>query len=104
MPPGGPGSGFGGSRRSFTRDASVTDQKVAPGTARRIFGYIKPYKKLLTIFLVLIVIDAIVGVINPLLFREIINRGILDHEPSLIVTLAILAVVISLLDAGLGII
>ena len=101
MPPGGPG-GFGGVRRTFSRDASVTEQKVAPGTARRIFRYVRPYRKMLTIFLILIVIDAVIGVINPLLFREIINLGIMDHKPSLIIYACARRGRSSLFDAGLG--
>jgi ATP-binding cassette subfamily B protein len=91
-------------RRTFSRDSSVTEHKIKPGTTRRIFRYIRPYRKILTIFLVLIVIDAAVSVVNPLLYRQIINQGIMDHEPGLIITLAIIAVCISLFDAGLGIV
>jgi ATP-binding cassette subfamily B protein len=90
--------------RSLTRDASVTGQKVTPGTTRRIFKYVKPYQTILIVFLILIVVDAAIGVVNPLLFREIIDQGIMNHEPSLIILLAIIAVVVSLLDAGMGLV
>src|SRR5271156_2546981 len=100
MPPGGPG-GFRGSMRSLTRDASVTEQKIPKGTTRRIFNFAKPYKKTLIIFLILIVIDAAIGVINPLIYRQIINVGILNRNERLIIELAVLAAVISIFDAGL---
>jgi ATP-binding cassette, subfamily B, bacterial len=90
--------------RSLTRDASVTEQKIPKGTTRRIFNFAKPYKKTLIIFLILIVIDAAVGVINPLIYRQIINVGILDRKEGLIIELALLAAVISIFDAGLGLI
>ena len=32
--------------RSFTRDRSVTDRKLAPGTTRRIMSYARPYRTL----------------------------------------------------------
>ena len=63
--------------RSMRRDDSVTQQHVTKGTARRMLQFARPYRRILTLFLVLVVIDAVIGVINPLLFRGIINNGIL---------------------------
>ncbi|HEX4104486.1 MAG TPA: ABC transporter ATP-binding protein [Candidatus Paceibacterota bacterium] len=90
--------------RSLTRDASVTQQKLTPGIVRRIFGFIKPYKTPLIIFLVLVVIDGAIGVVNPLLFKDIIDNGILGHEPNIIIPLALIALGISLFDAGLSLV
>jgi ATP-binding cassette, subfamily B, bacterial len=90
--------------RSLTRDASVTQEKLTPGIIRRIFAFIEPYRKPLIIFLVLVVIDGAIGVVNPLLFKDIINNGILGHEPNIIIPLAALALGISLLDAGLSLV
>jgi ATP-binding cassette, subfamily B, bacterial len=90
--------------RSLTRDASVTQQKLTPGIVRRIFAFIKPYRKPLIIFLTLVVIDGAIGVVNPLLFKDIINEGILGHEPQLIITLAIVALCVSFFDAGLSLV
>ncbi len=66
--------------RSLRRDRSVSEVKVAKGTTRRILGFVAPFKKLLAYFLVLVVIDAVIGAVNPLIYREIINRGILGHR------------------------
>ncbi|PZS30894.1 MAG: ABC transporter [Pseudonocardiales bacterium] len=74
--------------RSFTGDSAVTKQKLAPGTLRRIFRFGAPYKRELIIFLILVVIDAVIGTLNPLIFREIINKGILGHRVGLIEVLA----------------
>ena len=49
------------------------------------------------------VIDAVIGVINPLLFRSIIDKGIPEHNKSLIVGLALVAAVLALVDTGLSI-
>ena len=46
--------------RSMMRDSSVTSVKLPPGTVRRMLGYARPYKKLIIVFLVLVVLDAIV--------------------------------------------
>lgn len=97
------GLGAGQSRRSFSRDSSVKNVKIAPGTTKRIFQFIKPYKKILTAFLFLIVIDALISVANPLIFREIINHGIIDKRIDIIIRFALLIVGLALADAGLSI-
>jgi ATP-binding cassette subfamily B protein len=84
------------------RDQSVTDAKVAPGTVKRILRFASPYRKILAFFLVLVVIDAVIGAINPLILREIINQGILLHNSGLIVSLAFLVAGLAVVDAGLS--
>ena len=99
----GGGGQFGGVMRSMRRDDSVTSQRVTKGTARRMIQFARPYRTILIWFLVLVVIDAVIGVVNPLLFRSIIDTGIPDHNKSLIIGLALLAAVLALVDAGLSI-
>ena len=94
---------FGAVMRSMRRDESVLTQQVTPGTARRMLGFARPYRRILTLFLVLIVVDAVISVANPLIFRAIINTGILHHDTRLIVALAALAAGLAVVDAGLSI-
>ncbi len=98
----GHGSPMWGVMRSMRRDQSVTHAKVARGTARRILRFAAPYKRILTFFLVLVVIDAVIGAANPLLFREIINQGIVRHQTGLIVTLALIVAGLAIADAFLS--
>jgi len=98
----GPGGGGWGGMRSLRRDSSVTQQKLAPGTGRRILRFAAPYKRMLGVFLVLIVIDAVIGVANPLIYRDIINQGILGHRSGLIVALALLVGGLAIADAVLS--
>ena len=100
---GGGGAGAGwGLMRSLRRDSSVTHQKLPPGIVRRIGRFARPYRSMLGVFLALIVIDAVIGAANPLIYREIINRGIIRHDTSLIVALALLVGLLALSDAGLS--
>ena len=46
-----------GTLRSLTRDSSVAKKKLAPGTGRRILAFARPYKRQISFFLVLVVID-----------------------------------------------
>lgn len=91
--------GMRGPMRSFVRDQSVTKHKIAPGVIKRIFRFAKPYRKLLYIFLAIVILDAAIGAINPLILREIINKGILGHHRSLIIDLALLVAGLAIIDA-----
>jgi len=53
--------------------------------------------------LFLIVVDAVVGVANPLLYRAIIDRGILRHDADVVITLALVVAGLAVFDVGLGI-
>ncbi|HEY6318168.1 MAG TPA: ABC transporter ATP-binding protein [Acidimicrobiia bacterium] len=98
----GHGSPMWGAMRSLRRDQSVTDVKVAKGTAKRIMRFAAPYKVVLIFFLVLVVLDAVITAINPLILRDIINNGILKNDTELIVSLALLVAGLAILDALLS--
>lgn len=93
--------------RSFQRDPSVIGKKLAPGTVRRIAGFARPYKRELTVFLAIIVVDALVAVANPLIFKKIIDDGIgqdppATGSPDVVLAMALLLVGLALFDAILG--
>ncbi len=87
--------------RSMRRDESITDVQVTPGTARRMLTFARPYRRILVLFLGLIVLDAVVGAANPLIYRAIINKGILGHRVGLVVELAGVVAALAVLDAAL---
>ena len=88
--------------RSFRRDESITSYKLSPGIVRRIARFARPYRKMLAVFLALIVIDALLGAANPLLYRAIIDDGILPRDSGFIVQVGVVLVVLALVDAGLS--
>ena len=59
----------------FTRDPSVTKQRLKPGTVRRITGYARPYRLDLAIFLIAAALDAVVTVLYPVLHRRRHRQG-----------------------------
>jgi ATP-binding cassette, subfamily B, bacterial len=73
---------------SFRRDSSVTERRLPPGTIRRIARFAAPYKRQLVWFLLLIVVDAVVGVANPWIVKIIITDGIQKHRGGFVVALA----------------
>ena len=88
--------------RGFRMDPSVTKQKLKPGTVRRIAGYARPYRAILAAFLLGTALDAAITVVNPLLLREIIDRGIIPRDLTVVITVAVVVAVVALLDAGLA--
>jgi ATP-binding cassette, subfamily B, bacterial len=93
---------FHGPAGGFRMDPSVTKQKLKPGTVRRISGYAKPYRGLLTVFLLGTALDAVITVVNPLLLREVIDHGIIGRDETVIVVVAIAVVAVALVDLVLG--
>ena len=85
--------------RSLTQDQSVKDQKLKPGTVKRIARYAMPYKNSLILFLITVVIDALLVVSTPLLLRKLIDEGVVPGDSSLVTRLALLVGVIALGDA-----
>ena len=84
------------------QDASVLKKKVKPETARRTLTFAAPYSGLLALFLVIVILGAGIGIASPLIYRRIINEGILKGNSSLIVQLAGLVAVLGVLDVAMG--
>jgi len=88
--------------RSMRRSDDVRGRKVAPGTARRILAFAAPYKRLLLIFLGLVILSAIIGAANPLIYKEIINEGIIGQRGGLIILLALMVAGLAIVNAALS--
>ncbi|MGF7236212.1 MAG: ABC transporter ATP-binding protein, partial [Frankia sp.] len=87
---------------SYRRDRSVTKQKLRPGTIPRIIRFARPHRRALAVFVAIITVDAAVGAVNPLIFRAIIDEGILKHRTGLITVLAGAAAALAIFDAVLS--
>ncbi len=98
---GGRGGGWGG-MRSMRQDRGVLQHRVKKGTARRMLTFAVPYKKILAIFVPVVILDAVIAAINPLILRSLIDNGISKSNESLVIGLAILVGVLALVDAGLA--
>src|SRR5688572_29041250 len=100
MGPGGPMQMM----RSFARDPSVTDTKLAPGTARRIAAFAEPYRRELIIFLALTVLGTVSVGAMPFLIKALIDQGIGEDppesgRPGLVLALALVMVGLAFYDA-----
>src|SRR3984957_18481017 len=89
--------------RGFSRDPSVTKQKLKPGTVRRISGYARPYRVDLVIFLLAAALDAVVTVTYPLLLAVAIHQGLLHKPTSVVIGVAAAVAGLAVFDALLGV-
>lgn len=88
--------------RGFRMDPSVTKQKLTPGTLRRVARYARPYRWQLAAFLTATSVDAVITVVNPLLLRELIDRGIVGRDLGLVIAIAVVVAGVAVFDAALG--
>ena len=89
--------------RSYRRDSSVTEKKLAPGTAKRIAAFALPYRRELVVFLLTVVASAVIGVATPVLAGRVVNEiagG--DGSSAVVIRIAFIVAGFALLDAILS--
>lgn len=91
-------------RQISQQDPAVKTYKVPKGLLRRVLGYGRPYRGQIAVFLTCIIVDAAITVIPPLLFKSIIDQGVLGRDIGLIVRLSLVVVAIAFCDAALTVI
>jgi ATP-binding cassette subfamily B protein len=90
--------------RSMTADQSVKNQKLKPGTFKRILGFATPYKSQLSVFLIAVVADSLLVIASPLLLRKLIDQGVVPGDRGLVTSLAIIVAVLALADAAVSLV
>lgn len=87
----------------FRRDPSlVAGRKLERALVRRVLRLTRPYRLQLVGFIVAVVATAIVSVLPPLLFRELLDTAVPHRDESLVAVLALAAVGLALANAGLN--
>lgn len=98
--------GMGPAWRHLRSDRTIVNNRVDRGTVRRVLGFARPHRALISVFLVLTVIDAGMAVVTPLLVQRIVDDGITAGNTGLITWLALAmagtAVLSGLLTVGEG--
>jgi ATP-binding cassette subfamily B protein len=82
-------------------ETSLTPQ-VRPGTTRRVLPYFAPYRWRMLALTGVTAVDAIIVVATPLLFRVIINQGIIPRDDGVIAAVALVVGGLALLQALVG--
>jgi ATP-binding cassette subfamily B protein len=98
------GGGRGGwqGMRSMRQDRAVLRHRVKKGTAKRMLTFAVPYRRILAIFVPVVILDAVIVAVNPLILRSLIDNGISKQNAELVIWLAILVAVLALVDAFLA--
>lgn len=86
--------------RSMTADPSVKEQKLKPGTVKRIFKFALPYRTNIIIFLATVVVDAALVVATPLLLKQLIDDGVIPKDGAVVTKLALFVGLLAIADAG----
>ena len=90
--------------RSMTADPSVKEQKLKPGTVKRIIKFAKPYRTSILIFLGTVIIDAGLVVATPLLLLRLIDEGVIPKNGALVTRLAVFVGLLAIADAVMSLI
>lgn len=83
---------------------AVKGVQLQEGTMSRVWGFAKPYRGTIAIFLAAIFAAALLALVAPFVFRGIIDTAIPDGNRGLIITLASIAVAAAVADALLAIV
>jgi ATP-binding cassette subfamily B protein len=84
----------------MTADPSVKEQKLKPGTVKRIFKFALPYRTNIFIFLATVIVDAALVVATPLLLKQLIDDGVIPKDGAVVTRLAIFVGLLAIADAG----
>jgi ATP-binding cassette, subfamily B, bacterial len=95
----GPGAAF----RHLRSDRSVVNNRLDRGTVRRVIGFARPHRGLISVFLGLTVVDAAMVVVIPLLVQRIVDDGILKGDNALVAWLALAMAGVALVSAVLAV-
>ena len=73
--------------RRMSQDPDVAEHQLTQGVLRRILRFAKPYRAMITVFIVLVVSPSALAVTPPLLFKLIIDEGVLKQNRPLLIML-----------------
>ena len=91
-----------GMMRRLGQDPEVAQHRLTKGVLPRILRFAKPYRALITVFVVLVVISSALAVTPPLLFKQIIDEGVLKGDRRLLITLAVTVAALAVAQGILG--
>jgi ATP-binding cassette subfamily B protein len=74
--------------------------RVTPGTAKRVLGFARPYRRLLILLVLTTAASAAITAVSPLLLKVIVDDGIVPGRMSVVVGVAAAIAGLALVDAG----
>jgi ATP-binding cassette subfamily B protein len=93
-----------GLMRRMSQDPDIAQHQLSTGVVWRVLRFAKPYRLLIAIFVVLVVILAALAVAPPLLFKEIIDQGVLQGDRRVVIIVSLTLAGVAVLQAVLGLV
>jgi ATP-binding cassette subfamily B protein len=87
---------------SMRHRGTSVEKKLPKGTWKRVFRFAAPYKVDLIVFLVMVIADALIGVVTPVLAGRVINDITGHASTGAVVTIALIIAGLAVVDAGLS--
>jgi ATP-binding cassette, subfamily B, bacterial len=88
--------------RRMSQDPDIAQHQLSQGVVRRVLRFAMPYRFLIAVFVALVVILAALAVAPPLLFKEIIDHGVLQGNQRVVIIVSLTLAGIAVLQAVLG--
>jgi ATP-binding cassette subfamily B protein len=86
---------------SLSRDSSVKERRLTPGTTRRVLGYARPYKVAIAWFLGIVVVESVLVAATPLLLKSLIDDGIYPKDSGVVVRLSLVVAALAVVGGVL---
>ena len=84
--------------------SAVAGVTLTPGLVRRVWAFAAAYRMRVGGFLVLVVAQSFLGLVPPLVIRQIIDEALPHHDRDQVTALAVLMIVTALVSAALGLV
>ncbi|HEX5905506.1 MAG TPA: ABC transporter ATP-binding protein, partial [Propionibacteriaceae bacterium] len=93
-----------GLMRRMSQDPDIAQHQLSPGVVWRVLRFAKPYRFLIAVFVALVVMLATLAVAPPLLFKEIIDHGVLQGNRRVVIIVSLTLAGVAVLQAMLGLV
>jgi ATP-binding cassette subfamily B protein len=88
----------------FRRDEDIKQRRIDRAVMRRVFTYIKPYRRQLILFVFSVIAGAVTTALPPLLVRALIDSAIPHRDRTEVMWIALFAVGLALANAGISLV
>ncbi len=90
--------------RRMSQDPEVAQHQLSRGIVWRVLRFAKPYQGWIAVFVATVVVMSALNVTPPLLFKEIIDKGILQGDRQIVIILSLTVAGLAVLAAVLGVV
>ncbi|HET9871771.1 MAG TPA: ABC transporter ATP-binding protein [Propionibacteriaceae bacterium] len=94
----------GGMMSRMSRDPSIAQHRLKKGVVRRVLAFARPYRNLIAVFIILVAISSALSVAPPLLFRLIIDDGVLGGDRRLVIVMSAAVAGLAIAEAVISVV